>query len=75
MLKDFSVDIEEIILGMADLVLECRRLRRENAELQEFKDKYYDEVYQRTKDAQMHSVNMLELAIAIAEKERAKWNE
>ena len=75
MLNDFQPtpwEIEETILGLADIIIECRRLRRENAELKEFKEKYYEEVNQRYRDAQMHSVNMLELAIAIGEKETAK---
>lgn len=62
-------EIEDIILGMAEIVIECRQLRRENAELRAFREKYYEEVNQRYKDAQMHSANMLKLAIAIKEKE------
>lgn len=65
-------EVEDMILGMADIVMECRQLRREVAELREFKDKYYEEVNQRFKDAQMHSVNMLELALAIGEREAIK---
>ena len=65
-------EVEEMILGMADIVMECRQLRREVEELRKFRDKYYDEVHQRCKDAQMHSVNMLKLAIAIGEKEASK---
>lgn len=67
-----SWEIEDIILGMAEIVMECRQLRRENAELREFKDKYYEEVNQRYRDAQMHSANMFKLAIAISEKEVSK---
>ena len=65
-------EIEDMILGMAEIVMECRQLRRENEELRAFKDKYYEEVNQRFKDAQMHSANMLKLAIAIGEKEATK---
>lgn len=65
-------EIEEIILGMADIVRECRYLRQENAELREFKEKYYEEVNQRYQDAQMHSANLLELAIAIGERKLGK---
>lgn len=65
-------EVEDMILGMAEIVMECRKLRRENAELREFKDKYYEEVNQRYNDAQMHSVNMLNLAIAIGEREATK---
>ncbi len=72
MLDDFRAttwEVEDLILGMAEIVMECRQLRRENAELKEFKDKYYEEVNQRFKDAQMHSANMLQLAIAIGERQ------
>ena len=62
-------EVEDIILGMAEIVMECRKLRREVEELREFKDKYYEQVNERYKDAQMHSINMLKLAIAIGEKE------
>lgn len=75
MLNNFQTstwEIEDIILGMAEIVMECRQLRRENEELREFKDKYYEEVHQRYNDAQMHSVNMLKLAIAIGEREESK---
>lgn len=75
MLKDFYAttwEVEDVILGMAEIVMECRTLRREVEELREFKEKYYEEVHQRYKDAQMHSVNLLELAIAIGEKEQGK---
>ena len=65
-------EVEDMILGMAEIVMVCRQLRKENAELREFRDKYYDEVNSRYKDAQMHSVNMLKLAIALGEREEIK---
>lgn len=65
-------EIEDIIIGMADLVIELRELRRENAELREFKDKYDEAVYQRFKDSQQHSANMLKLALAMGERETIK---
>lgn len=61
-------EIEDIILGMAEIVVECRQLRRENEELRAFRAKYYEEVNQRCKDAQMHSANMLKLALVMKEK-------
>lgn len=69
--KDFHAttwEIEDMVLGMAEIVMECRQLRREVAELRGFKEKYYEEVYQRTQDAQMHSANMLKLALIINER-------
>ena len=38
----FRNDIEEIILGMADIVYENRRLRRELEEAKEYEKKYHD---------------------------------
>lgn len=71
MLND-TWEIEEIILGMADIVQECRYLRRENEELREFKDKYHKEVDARFKDAQMHSANIFKVALMMGEKEELK---
>ena len=71
MLND-TWEIEEIILGMADIVRECRYLRQENEELREFKDKYYKEVDARFNDAQMHSANILHAVLTIAEREGSK---
>ena len=34
-------DIEEIIIAMAEIVYENRRLRKENKELREYKEKQY----------------------------------
>lgn len=75
MLDDYRAtlwEVEDIILGMAEIVMECRKLRRENEELKEFKNKYYEEVHQRYKDAQMHSANILQFALAMSEKEVTK---
>lgn len=75
MLDDFRAttwEIEDIVLGMAEIVMECRKLRRENEELKEYKDKYYEEVNQRFKDAQMHSGNILKFALAMGEREEIK---
>ena len=67
-----TYDFEEIILGMANLVIECRNLRREVKRLKEFEEKYYEAVNARFKDAQQHSINMLEAVLAMAEKEELK---
>ena len=57
-------EIEEVILGMADIVMECRQLRKENEELRKYRELYYESVSARAKDADMHSANLLKLAIA-----------
>lgn len=57
---------------MADIVMECRKLRRENEELKQYKEKYYEEVDARFKDAQMHSANILNAILTMAEKEESK---
>ena len=75
MFDDFCATTWEIdILGMAEIVMECRKLRKENEELKEFKDKYYEEVNQRFKDAQMHSANLLKFALAMGEREEKNEN-
>lgn len=50
---------EELILGMADIVYENRRLRRELDEALEYKQKYHDLVDRNFKQAQESSANLL----------------
>ena len=45
-------EVEEIILGMADIVCENRKLRRELEKAKEFEEKYYNLVNQSYKNAQ-----------------------
>ena len=52
-------EAEELILGMADIVYENRRLRRELDEALEYKQKYHDLVDRNFKQAQESSVNLL----------------
>lgn len=52
-------EAEEIILGMADIVYENRRLRRELNEALEYKQKYNDFVDKSFKQAQESSANLL----------------
>lgn len=65
-------EIEDIILGLADIIVECRHLRKENAELKKYQQMYYESVSDRAKDAGMHSFNMLQLALMMSEREGSK---
>ena len=55
---------EELILGMADIVYENRRLRRELDEALEYKQKYHDLIDESFKQAQENSVNLLNAIMA-----------
>ena len=61
-------EIEDIILGLADIIIECRQLRKENAELEKYRQMYYESVSDRARDADMHSANLLKLAVAYTTK-------
>ena len=69
MLMFSNEEIEDIILGLADIVVECRQLRKENEELQKYREMYYESVSARAKDADMHSTNLLKMALMYAEKQ------
>ena len=45
-------DIEDIILGMADIVMENRALRAELEQMREYKQKYYDLINDNLKSAE-----------------------
>ena len=51
-------EAEELILGMADIVYENRRLRRELKEALEYKQKYHDLVDSNFKEAQERSATL-----------------
>lgn len=55
---------EEMILNMADIVYENRRLRSELNEALEYKQKYHDLIDRNFKDAQERSVNLFNAIIA-----------
>lgn len=55
---------EEIILGMADIVYENRRLKRELEEAKEYKQKYHDLIDQNFKDAQARTASLFEAIMA-----------
>ena len=52
-------DIEEIILGMADIVYENRKLHRELEEAKEYKKKYNDLLESNLQNAKESSANLL----------------
>jgi hypothetical protein len=52
-------EVEEMILGMADIVYENRRLRRELQEALEYKQKYNELVDMNFKEAQERSATLL----------------
>ena len=55
---------EELILGMADIVYENRRLKRELDEALEYKQKYHDLIDRNFKQAQESSANLLKAIMA-----------
>lgn len=52
-------EAEELILGMADIVYENRRLKRKLNEALEYKQKYHDLLDRDLKQAQESSANLL----------------
>lgn len=70
-------EVEEMILGMADIVYENRRLRRELKEALEYKQKYNDLVDRNFKEAQERSATLLKAILdgAFTQKEDRKESE
>lgn len=60
----FQYEIEEIILGMADIVDENRRLRRELEEASEYKQKYEKLLDQSVQNARDNSAALLKAVMA-----------
>lgn len=60
----FQHEIEEIILGMADVVHENRRLRRELEEASEYKQKYEKLLNQSVQNARDNSATLLKAVMA-----------
>lgn len=58
--EEKRLEAEEMILSMADIVYENRRLRRELNEALEYEQKYHDLVDRNFKQAQESSANLLE---------------
>lgn len=56
-------EIEEIILGMADIVKENRLLREENERLSKVEEEYRQSIYERERQSEQASRNMLNAAL------------
>lgn len=56
--------VEEIILGMADIVYENRKLKRELKEALEYKEKYYNLSNYTFKEAQERTASLFEAIMA-----------
>lgn len=58
-------DIEDIILGMADIVKENRKLRKEVEELRKIKEKYYKETGYTDMDAKQQDLRNIILRVML----------
>lgn len=54
--------IEELVLGLADIVNENRYLRKENARLQKVEEEYHQSIIDRCRASEEASLNMLKAA-------------
>ena len=57
-------DIEELVLGLADIVQENRYLRKENARLQKIEIDYRKSIADRCRESEQASLNMLRAVCA-----------
>ena len=55
-------DIEELVLGLADIVQENRYLRKENARLQKVEMDYRKSIEDRCRESEQASLNMFRAA-------------
>lgn len=55
--------IEELILGMADIVMENRELRYENARLMKIEKEYHESIFEKARLSEQASRNMLNAAL------------
>lgn len=58
-----SWQIEEIILGMADIIYENRQLRKENERLRKIEKEYHQSIIDRCRESEQASLNMLKAAM------------
>ncbi len=56
-------EVEDIILTMADIVRENRYLRKENDRLIKIEKEYRDSIFERAKESEQASRNMLNAAL------------
>ena len=55
-------DIEELVLGLADIVRENRYLRQENTRLREVEKEYHQSIIDRCRESEQASLNMFKAA-------------
>lgn len=56
-------EVEDIILTMADIVRENRYLRKENDRLSKIEKEYKNSIFERAKESEQASRNMLNTAL------------
>ena len=56
--------VEEIIIGMADVVYENRKLRRELEKAKEYEKKYHDLLNESVDNANKHTASLLQAIMA-----------
>lgn len=56
-------EVEGIILTMADIVRENRYLRKENDRLSKVEEEYRNSIFERAKESEQASKNMLNVAL------------
>lgn len=56
-------DIEEIILSMADIVMENRMLRKRNTELEQVVKEYHEMIYQTARDVEEANKTFLKMIL------------
>lgn len=56
-------EVEDIILTMADIVRENRYLRKENDRLSKIEKEYQNSIFERAKESEQASRNMLNAAL------------
>ena len=57
-------EVEEMILEMADIIMENRMLREEVAELREIRDEYYDSINKRYIAGEETNRNIMRVALS-----------
>ena len=64
-------EVEDIILTMADIVRENRYLRKENDRLSKIEKEYKNSIFERAKESEQASRNMLNAALVGITQEKA----
>lgn len=64
-------EVEDIILTMADIVRENRYLRKDNDRLSKIEKEYKNSIFERAKESEQASRNMLNAALVGITQEKA----